>query len=552
MRSTLTLLLALAPALVAMPAPAFAQERPVDGNDASEARSSERGVDVAPYIEASQVVSAQIEPGDDVVTYTSLAAGVDAGFGGRYSAGSVSLRYERRIGYDDDVADTDTLTGVARASMAVAGPSLTVEAGGLASRTRVEGTGATSIGAFGGDDDSTSQLYSVYAGPAFQTEVGVAQVTGGYQLGYTRVESPDVLPVAPGAEPVDIFDESVTHRAGVRAGVAPDTVLPVGLGVGAGWNRQDVSNLDQRIDDAYVRADVTVPVSPNVALVGGVGYEDVEVSNRDAVRDADGVPVRGPDGRLVTDNSSPRQIAYETDGLIWDAGVLWRPSRRTSLEAHVGRRYGSTTYYGSLTYAPRANIGLGVSAYDAINSFGGQVTGALADLGTDFDAFRNPITGDLGGCVLGVEGDNCALARLGSVRSGVFRNRGISVSLGGSAGRNSYGIGAGYDRRSFIAAENTVLASADGVVDETFWVAAYAARQLDRQSQISFGGSASLFQSGYDAGTESLGYSLSGAYNRNIVEGLTGTVALGLDGITREDLPDYKAASALAGLRYTF
>ena len=548
MRATLTLALALA----ALPVAAAAQEAPGRDEPGAEARAPDRGVDVAPYIEAAQVVSVELEPGDDVVTYSRVAAGVDAGFAGRYSAGSVSLRYERRIGYDDDVPDTDTLTGVARASLAVAGPNLTVEAGGLASRQRVEGTGATSIGAFGADDDSTSQVYSVYAGPAFQTEVGVAQVTGGYQVGYTRVESPDAVLVAPGAEPVDIFDESVTHRAGVRAGVAPDTVLPVGIGVGAGWNRQDVSNLDQRIDDRFVRADVTVPVSPNVALVGGVGYEDVEVSNRDAVRDADGVPVIGPDGRFVTDESAPRQIAYETDGLIWDAGVMWRPSRRTSLEAHVGRRYGSTTYYGSLTYMPRPNMGLGVSVYDSINSFGGQVTGALAELGTDFDAFRNPITGDLGGCVIGVDGDNCALARLGSVRSGVFRNRGVAVSLGGTLGRNSYGIGAGYDRRSFIAAEDTVLASANGVVDETYWLAAYAARQLDRRSQLSFGGSASLFDSGFDGGTQSLGYSLSGAYNRNILEGLTGTVAVGLDGISREDLPDYQAASALAGLRYTF
>ena len=35
-------------------------------------------------------------------------------------------------------------------------------------------------------------------------------------------------------------------------------------------------------------------------------------------------------GRFVTNEAAPRQIAYETDGLIWDAGVLWRPSRRTA------------------------------------------------------------------------------------------------------------------------------------------------------------------------------------------------------------------------------
>ncbi|QZH74590.1 MAG: preprotein translocase subunit YajC [Erythrobacter sp.] len=545
MRVTLTTLLAVA----LLPGAALAQEREEGGE---QSRSSDRGIEIAPYIEAGQVVTAELSPGDDVVTYTRVAAGVDAGFGSRYSQGAVSLRYERRIGYDDDVADTDTFSGIARTSLAVAGPALTLEAGALASRTRVEGNGGTSIGGFGGNDDSTSQVYSVYAGPAFQTEVGVAEVTGAYQFGYTRVESPDAVFAAPGAEPVDIFDDATTHLAAVRAGIAPDTVLPVGLGVGAGWNRQDVSNLDQRIDDRHVRADVTVPVSPNVALVGGVGYEDVEISSRDALRDADGDPVIGPDGRLVTDRSQPRQIAYETDGLIWDVGVMWRPSSRTSLSATVGRRYGSMTYYGNLSYAPNANSSLSVSVYDNINSFGGQVIGALGDLGTDFDAFRNPVTGDLGGCVLGTEGDNCALARLGSIRSGVFRSRGVSLGYGSSSGRTSYGIGAGYDRRTFIAGENTVLAGIDGVADENYWLAAYASRQLDRQSQLSVGGSANLFDSGLDNSGTNVGYSMTAAYDRNFIAGLTGTAAVGLDGITREDLPDYQAASALLGLRYTF
>ena len=60
-----------------------------------------------------------------------------------------------------------------------------------------------------------------------------------------------------------------------------------------------------------MRGDVTVPVGPTLALVGGVGYEDVEISSRDAVRDGDGDPVIGADGRYVTDKSAPRVIAYD-------------------------------------------------------------------------------------------------------------------------------------------------------------------------------------------------------------------------------------------------
>ncbi len=50
------------------------------------------------------------------------------------------------------------------------------------------------------------------------------------------------------------------------------------------------------------------------------------LASRDALRDANGVPVIGNDGRFVTDPSAPRRIAFDVDGLLWDVGVMWRPS----------------------------------------------------------------------------------------------------------------------------------------------------------------------------------------------------------------------------------
>lgn len=557
-RTRSTICAALVFNLVVLAQPALARQQgpladPVVAQGADEDRGDRSsGVAIAPYIEASQVVTAQLQPGDDVLTYTQLAAGVDASVAGRNSTASASLRYERDIGYGDAV-DSDTISGIARASLGLVRQGVTLEAGGLASRTSVDKSGFSSVGQIAGNENSTSQIYSVYAGPSIQTRSGPVEITGQYRLGYTRVEAPDALVFAPGEDPVDIFDDSVTHNAALRVGLAPNTVAPVGVGVGAGWNRQDISNLDQRIDDKYLRGDVTLPVSPNVALVAGVGYEDVEVSSRDALLDENDNPVLGPDLRLVTDESQPRQIAYQTDGLIWDVGVMWRPSRRTSLSATVGRRYGSTTYYGSLSYSPNANSGLSIAVYDNITGFGGQLTDALDLLGTDFQAARNPITGDLGGCVIGPEGNNCTLAQLNSLRSSVFRNRGVSASYSATAGRTSYAIGAGYDRRSFIAGEDTVLAAIDGVVDESYYIAANLARQLDRQSALSAGAYASWFDAGAGDIGDGIGYSASLAYNRAIWRGLTGVAAVGIDGISRdEDLTDYSSASALLGLRYTF
>src|SRR5690606_5737184 len=97
-------------------------------------------------------------------------------------------------------------------------------------------------------DGNSSQIYSGYVGPSVQTRVGDVQVDGHYRFGYTRVESPDAVIVGTtGVQPIDLADESTTHMAQGRVGLAPQTVLPIGVGVGGGWNEQNVSNLDQRI-----------------------------------------------------------------------------------------------------------------------------------------------------------------------------------------------------------------------------------------------------------------------------------------------------------------
>ena len=181
--------------------------------------------------------------------------------------------------------------------------------------------------------------------------MGAAQISANYRFGYNRVEEPAVGVVDNTVTAIDVAQESVVHSANARVGIAPQAVLPVGVGIGGGAYQEDISNSDQRVRDLYARADVTVPVGPGLAVVGGVGYENVEVSNRDVVRDTNGDPVLGADGRYQTDENSPRRIAFETEGLIWDVGVVWKPSRRTQLEAHYGRRYDSDSYHGVSPHA---------------------------------------------------------------------------------------------------------------------------------------------------------------------------------------------------------
>jgi hypothetical protein len=533
--------------MLALPGGALAE-------DAPHAAKSAKHVEVTPYIEADQVLTADLEPGSDTVTYTTLAAGVDVSAAGHYSAASASVRYERHFGESGGVRDSDTISGIARASLALVPRAVTIEAGGLAARDSIDSHGGTFGGAFANAAGRTSEIYSGYIGPSVETQAGDLQVEGHYRFGYTKVTEPGSVVVGTtGVTPVDLADESTTHNAQARIGFRPYTLLPIGAGVGGMWIEQDVSNLDQRVRDRNVRGDVTVPLSPTFALVGGVGYEDVEVSSRDALRDSAGNPVIGPDGRYVTDKGAPRRIAYQTDGLIWDVGVMWRPSKRTSLEAHVGRRYDSTTYYGNFAYKPNSRESVNVSVYDGITSFGGLITDQLAGLPAQFTAVRNALTGDIGGCVATLEGGGCLRGSLGSLASAAFRSRGVSATYAVDFGRTTAGLGAGYDRRRFIAAPGTVIAAADGVVSETWWAAAFASTELDARSSIGASATAEWFDSGFaGTGGKAVGYTASLAYYRRIVDRLSGTAAVGLDGISQDKLPDIMSASALVGLRYEF
>ena len=507
---------------------------------------------VTPYLEVSQIVFAELSPGSEVLTYTNLAAGVDAEIAGRNNQGAVSLRYERRIGWGKNSGDGDVISGLARVSSQIVPGTLRVDAGALAARTRIDASGGSTLNPLVSSRDSSSQIYSVYAGPTLTTQAGDVALAASYRVGYTRVEAPRTNRSAPGVPTIDIVDDTVSQAATLSAGVHPGDVLPVGITASAGWAREDLSNLDQRIDQKYARIDFVLPVTLDVALLAGVGYEKVQISSRDVVRDANGLPVIGSNGRLRTDTSAPRQLAYNVDGLIYDAGVMWRPSRRTALEAHVGKRYDSTSVYGSFAYAPDARSSFNVSVYDNVSGFGGTVRHALEDLSTDFETSRNPLTGDLNGCVITRANGSCLNSALSSVAAATFRARGISASYNLTLGRINAGIGAGYDRRRFIAARGTVLALANGVIDENYYISGYLGARLDERSSANANIYANRFQSGLSIAGDATALGANASYFRHLTDRLSATAAVGIDGIEREDpFIDQWGASALVGLRYS-
>lgn len=515
----------------------------------AEARRSQRQVDVSPYLEVGQVLTADLKNGGDVLTYTTIAAGIDAAIVTTRAELAATVRYEHRFGWNGDLGDSDTVSGLARGRIEAA-RGLNLEGGALATRTRADGQGADS-GLFIGNASNVAELYSVYAGPTFARRIAGLDVGAGYRFGYTKVDVDEPAVLAPGSQPQDIFDSSTNHVAWASVGARPGD-LPFGWQLSGGYEREDASQLDQRFEGKYARADVTVPVGPTVALLGGVGYEDIEIGQRNPVVDSNGVPVRDADGRFVTDTSTPRQLSFDTDGLIWDAGVMWQPSRRTSLTARVGRRYGDTIYTGSFAYRADHATTIQVGVYDGLSSLGRGVSSGLAALPTQFDPTRNPIGGNVNPCVFGQQGGSCLSNQLGNATAAQYRSRGVQATIGSRFAGWSYGVGIGYDQRKLLAPLLSPIASLNGIKDENYYLFLSAGRQIDVDSDLSVSGYVNYFDNGAPGVGDVQSAGLSAAYSRRFWRGLTGTAAASVNAFDQDGFNSQLIGSALVGLRYNF
>lgn len=534
-----------------------ASARPSDDDPGSSARRAERRserkqrrqVNVTPYLEVGQILTADLKNGGDVLTYSSTAIGVDANVVTRNAELAASVRYEHRFGESGGLGDQDIISGVARGRVQAA-RGLNLEAGALASRARAEGQGAAN-GLIIGDATNVANVYSIYAGPTLTQRIGGLDVGAGYRFGYNKVDVETPAIVAPGAIGQGIFDSSTNHVAWASIGQRPGS-LPFGWQFSGGYEREDASSLDQRYEGKFVRADVTVPVGHNLAMLGGLGYEKIQLSQRDALADAGGLPVRDANGRFVTDRSSPRQLAFDTDGLIWDAGVMWQPSRRTSLTAKIGRRYGDTIYTGSFSYRPDHATMIQVGVYDGISSFGRQLSSGLAALPTQFDATRNPLDGDINGCVFGQDGGGCLNPALASATSAQFRSRGVQAIYSSRFGSWHYGVGLGYDQRRLLAPGLSVLAGLNGITDENYYLFVSAARQLDQNSDLSLSGYINYFDNGSPGAANVQSAGATAAYSRRFWRSLTGTAAANLSSFDQDGFNSQLIGSAIIGLRYSF
>lgn len=513
---------------------------------ASAQSTDEKRVDVTPYIGIDQVVTGPLKGGGDVLTYTNVTAGITAEVQTRRLEATVDLEYNHSFGWGSQAPDQDVISGVAHATVNVA-RGLSIETGGLATRVRTDGLSGASTQR---DTAYTSQVWAGYVGPSYATTVGDINLNASYRLGYARVDDGVSLNDA-NAQPSGSFADSWTHSLNGSVGFAPDTVLPaIGLTASAGYDREEASQLDQRFEDKWGRVDATLPVSRTLALVGGVGYEEIKISQRSPQLDEDGVPLIR-NGRYVTDKSSPRALVYDFDDVIWDAGVLWRPSHRTSLQARVGERYGGMTYQGSFLWQGR-DSSIAVVVFDGIDSFGRLITADVAALsGSSLNVSRNPFTGDITGCAFSTTGGGqCFNDALSGITDANFRYRGVSAQYSLRRGPWGWGLGAGYSQRKFITPNGqTVLIR--GSRDENWYgngSLTYAFNDRDTLETVAY-------VNYFDASggrPDVLNYGAFTSYFKGLSRRLSASASIGLDGVEADDLDTIISAMGQVGLRYSF
>ncbi|MFL6843811.1 MAG: hypothetical protein ACJ8ER_02890 [Allosphingosinicella sp.] len=503
---------------------------------------------VHPYLEVQQVATADFDRGE-VLTYTGVGGGIDASIATRRVQATISYNYQHRIGWNDRIQDHDVHSGLAAVHVEAVPGVLSLDAGAMAARThsdiRFPVPTARTI-----DNPNVAEIYSAYAGPTLTTHAGPVAVNASYRLGYVKVDDHSLAGAPAGAPRIDRYSSSTVHNAAVSLGMSPGE-LPFGWTVGAGYVREDMNRLNSKFEGEYVRGDVVVPVSPTLAVTGGVGYEKLQGSQQDFLRDpATGLPVLTPGGNLVADPAGTRLKTVDEDGVMWDVGILWRPSPRTELQARGGWRYGGKSFTASLRHQIDSRSALTASIYDGVSSFGRLLVADLNGVPRKFEIPRNGVDG---GCVFGTDPGTgaCFGDALQSIDNFNFRNRGANILYSRSRGPWSLGLGAGYANRHYLAPDSTVFAL-HGVTDQSFTLQGNLGRRLSRSSGMDFDAYANWYDSGLAGSDGSFAAGLTGRYYQSIFDPrLQAQIAAGVYTTQAGDF-DANYGSILVGLRYTF
>ncbi|ATE64062.1 hypothetical protein [Rhizorhabdus dicambivorans] len=506
------------------------------------------------FLNIQQIAEAQLHgPGADDVTYTEVSGNLFAQISNRRIVATGTYRLGYRIPEIGDADKSVTQDGVMRLQANVIDEWLTVDAGAIITRSRVDPSGsapATNVG----NPKNLTQTYSTFFQPSLFHRIGDLGVQASYRYAYTQNEigQTDTGSFGP---PTDRFDSSVSQQASLALAMQSGD-LPFDWKLSGQYQHENTTNLAQHLRAASVTGEIKLPIaSSRVALVASGGYERTRTTQRKALVDPiTGFPVLGKGGKFVVDPASPRVLTYEMDGLIGDAGIIWRPSRRTRVEARAGYRYGGLSMTGLIELQPSARSGLTFILTDQVQTFGSGVSGGLAGSTPDLDLGQsNDPSSSYQECLFGKQAGNgkCIGGALGNASARSYRERAANLIFTRRMRTWTFGGSLGYSRRTYFD-DPTSPVSLAGVVDQSFFGNLSIGQRLTRTSSASFSFSGNYFMNGQVGASDVMSGSFSTNYIRSFGRGIQMQATVAVDGTKQENATADVSGRAQLGLQYKF
>lgn len=157
-------------------------------------------------------------------------------------------------------------------------------------------------------------------------------------------------------------------------------------------------------------------------------------------------------GDYVADLSLPRQQTYAQKGLVWNAGLRYARTPRSTLELRVGQRFADLTITGILRQEFRNGLVITGALTDGIETFGTILTQLVNGAPVSFVANGTGVSFGSGPQ---------------SVSSGVFRSRIGTIGAQLNRGKTSYGLEYAYNNRRYLDAGSSIAVSST-LFDPTF------------------------------------------------------------------------------------
>ncbi len=507
------------------------------------------------FLDLQQVTEAQLSGGgldSSDVTYTEVAGNVSGRISNRRIVASGTFRLSYRIPERGDVGKTVNKDGVMRIQANLIDEWLTADAGVIVTRSRIDPSGAAQQTNRAVSRNLT-QTYSTFFQPAFAHRFGDVGASASYRYAYTKNEGRLGSSATTGPL-TDRFDASTDQTLMASVGMA-QSALPFDWQISAAHRAENATNLAKHTRAVNVIGDVKVPLGGVFALAGSAGYERTRISERKALVDPlTGIPVVSSTGRFIVDPASPRILTYDVDGVIADAGVIWRPSRHARAELRGGYRYGGASVTGLIEIQPDDRTSFSLAITDQIDSFGQGVSAGLAGSGPDLNLGAIDNNSSFQDCLFGKargSGGSCLGSSLGGASAKSYRERGVNMLFTRTMRNWTVGASAGYARRTYID-DPTSTVSLAGVVDQNFFSNLTMSRRLTRTSGLSFSFTGNLFKNGQVGASDVMAGSFSSNYNRSFGRNIQLQANISVDASKQENSTADVSGRARVGLQYQF